>query len=588
MRATESDRLEFPGANRSSLWLYSAAAAPPLRIGLLLDSPILSNVFARVIENIRASNFAGLEMLVYRKPSRTTAHKPSSPGRIARRLLDSNLRSHLFYDAYLRLDQRMKLHNHPLDVVDCSALLEGVDSIEVDPVGKKFVHRFPPEAIEQIRSKNLDVLLRFGFNILKGEILTAARYGVWSYHHGDNDFYRGGPPHFWELYEGSSLSGVILQVLTEQLDAGMVLCKSLFATKSTISVSVNRYAPYWGASDLVIRKLNQLHRYGWDHLVQTSVPAAPYQGKKKIYRTPTNTEMVRWLAPLLLKKAIERPFRKKTVLHWRIGIRLNHAPLYDVASGGGLEGFRWIESRKGHFWADPFAIEYAGKKWAFFEDYEYATQRGRIECAEISVEGNLISPTACLESPNHHYSYPYVFQDGPALYMIPEAFDSGSIDLFRCIEFPKKWAYQATLLKGKFVDTSVWQHGGLWWMMTTSADPDARSSCLLLFYAEALHCDWHFHPDNPISTDARNNRGAGRIFLAGDRLIRPSQSSAPVYGYSFTLNEVTKLSTTEYAERPLAEFTPDVVEGLRAVHTYNWIPGVEVIDGAKATPLKKV
>jgi len=51
--------------------------------------------------------------------------------------------------------------------------------------------------------------------------------------------------------------------------------------------------------------------------------------------------------------------------------------------------------------------------------------------------------------------------------MIPEAFDSGSIDLFRCIEFPKKWAYQATLLKGKFVDTSVWQHGGLWWMMTT-------------------------------------------------------------------------------------------------------------------------
>jgi len=125
-------------------------------------------------------------------------------------------------------------------------------------------------------------------------------------------------------------------------------------------------------------------------------------------------------------------------VHWRIGIRLNHTPLCDAASGGGLEGFRWIESRKGHFWADPFAIEYAGKKWAFFEDYEYATHRGRIECAEISGEGNLISPTACLESPNHHYSYPYVFQDGPALYMIPEAFDSGAIDLFRCIEFPKQ------------------------------------------------------------------------------------------------------------------------------------------------------
>jgi hypothetical protein len=41
---------------------------------------------------------------------------------------------------------------------------------------------------------------------------------VWSYHHGDNEFYRGGPPHFWELYEKAPLSGVILQVLTEELD----------------------------------------------------------------------------------------------------------------------------------------------------------------------------------------------------------------------------------------------------------------------------------------------------------------------------------------------------------------------------------
>jgi hypothetical protein len=47
--------------------------------------------------------------------------------------------------------------------------------------------------------------------------------------------------------------------------------------------------------------------------------------------------------------------------------------------------------------------------------------------------------------------------------------------------------------------------------------------------------------------------------------------------YSFTLNEVTKRSTTECAERPLAEFTPDALMGLRAEHRYNWIPGVELI-----------
>ena len=90
---------------------------------------------------------------------------------------------------------------------------------------------------------------------------------------------------------------MILQVLTEALDDGLVLCKSLFATETTISVSRNRYPAYWGASDMMIRKLNELHRCGWDSLLQGAVPAVPYKGKKKIYRTPTNFEMVRWLAP---------------------------------------------------------------------------------------------------------------------------------------------------------------------------------------------------------------------------------------------------------------------------------------------------
>jgi hypothetical protein len=567
-----------------ALWLRSPALKPPLRVGLLLDDANLPRFSARIVEDLLACNFVKLELLVYKKS------QPSRPQnivkRIVQRLFNPTLRKHSAYDLYLRFDRRRKDGNHPLDRVDCSGVLAGIDSIEVEPFGEKFVHRFPPEALEQIRGRNLDVLIRFGFNILKGEILTSARCGVWSYHHGDNDFYRGGPPHFWELYEGSPRSGVILQMLTEELDAGTVLCKSLFTTKPTVWVSLNRFRPYWGTSDLVVRKLNGLHQFGWERVLQDSIPPAPYQGRRKIYRTPTNAEMARWLVPALLKKGIGRPFTRKTVQHWRIGIRLNTVPLFDSTSDGSLGGFRWIEPPKGHFWADPFVLEQGGRKWAFFEDYVYAKKRGHIACAEITSDGNLINPTPCIED-SHHYSYPYVFRDGEELLMIPEAAYTGSVDLFRCVEFPQKWAWQSTLLRGEFVDSSVWYHGGLWWMMTTSIDPDAGPTSLFLFYAEKLSGRWHFHPANPASTDVRTNRGAGRIFQAGARLIRPSQNCSPVYGYSFSLNEVTRLSTTEYAERTLAEFRPEALK-VRAVHTYNWIPGVEVIDGAKATPLTKV
>jgi hypothetical protein len=487
---------------------------------------------------------------------------------------------------YLRLDRRTKPLNHPQDFVDCSSLLAGIERIEVEPIGKKVVQRFPPDAIEKIQSKKLDVLLRFGFNILHGEILTSARYGVWSYHHGDNEFYRGGPPHFWELYEKAPLSGVILQVLTEELDGGVVLCKSLFATQPTVMVSRNRFAPYWGSTDLVIRKLNELHQFGWDYVKERAVPAAAYKGKRKIYRSPTNAEIVRWLGPIFLKKSVQYPFRKKKVQHWRIGIRIGGKRLLDSPPGNDLEGFKWIEPDKGQFWADPFLIEHENKTWMFFEDFSYRESRAWISCAEISADGGLISPARCLDNPNCHYSYPHVFRSGGDFFMVPEARDSRSVDLYRCLEFPSKWVLERTLLHGKFVDTTIWQQDETWWLLTTRAEPEAGAGSLLLFYSDSLDGQWQFHPANPISTDIRNDRGAGRVFQSGHRWIRPSQSCCPTYGYSFSLNEITEISRTRYAERLLKTVVPS--GGLCGVHTYNFAADIEVIDGATMTPLKKL
>ena len=54
-----------------------------------------------------------------------------------------------------------------------------------------------PALNDLIKSKNLDILFRRDFRILKGEILNSARFGIWSFHHGDNDHFRGLPPGFW-------------------------------------------------------------------------------------------------------------------------------------------------------------------------------------------------------------------------------------------------------------------------------------------------------------------------------------------------------------------------------------------------------
>ena len=567
-----------------SPWRFSPAQRPPLRIGVLLDDTRLSRFQARIIEDIQASNFARIELLVFSKgvESASSSNRPRR-GSLGKKIFDSELRKRALYELYLESDKKKITPDHPLSEIDGSQLLAGIERIEVEPAGEKSAQHFREEDLQKIRVKNLDVLIRF--SVVQADIPHAARYGIWSFHHGDNEFYRGGPPHFWELVEGSRLSGALLQVQTEDRDAGLVLCKSLYSTPSTLSVSANRYAPYLGSANFIIRKLNELHQFGWKHLQKNAVSPAPYKGRRKLYRAPTNREMASWLGPALIRKAIRRSLgRGGKVQHWQIGIRLNHAPLLESDD---LNGFRWIDAPKGHFWADPFGFEHEGKNYVFFEDYCYRSKLGSIVCAELS-NGELASPVSCLDAPDRHYSYPFVFRAGSEIFMVPESYDSNTVDLFRCEQYPYKWTRERTLFRGKFVDTTIWQQNNLWWLMTSWVEPHPRTGSLMLFFADSPRGPWQFHPANPVSSDARFNRGAGRIFQVGERFIRPSQSSSPIYGYSFALHEITTLSTTEYSERLLKTVTPESWKGFCAVHTYNRVGNCELIDGARWTPPKQI
>lgn len=396
----------------SSLFRSVRSEGAPLRIGLLLDSTLLPRCFAEVVDHIIQSDFAKLELLVFNNETQQEVAPPQQTRSKARKLIDSLVdskrRRRFLFSLYERWDQRhIDPSKDPLAWVDCSSRFEQIESVQVTPISKRFVHRFPADSIEFIRHKQLDVLLRFGFNILRGDILTAAKYGIWSYHHGDNDFYRGGPAYFWEVYEANPISGAILQVLTEELDAGHVLCKGFFATYPGLSQARNRMQPYWGASTFIIQKLRELREYGWERVEQQIVKPSPYLGKRKIYSAPTNWEMLRWLGPSFCRKTLRFLARRPLEKHWMMAVRSGTSQIPDSATATGMSDFRWLQSPKGRFYADPFLIENGGKVWVFFEDYDYATRRGRISAAELH-ESGLGQPVSVLEKP-YHLSYPCCF-----------------------------------------------------------------------------------------------------------------------------------------------------------------------------------
>jgi hypothetical protein len=316
-----------------------------------------------------------------------------------------------------------------------------------------------------------------------------------------------------------------------------------------------------------------------------AVPAAPYQGRRSLYRKPTNIEVCRFLLPRLGRKALRRiRQREELVYHWRIAIRCDPQRRIDPAKPTDSAGFRWIDTPRGHFYADPFLISRNGRTWLFFEDYLYNEERGVICCAELRRDGSLSEPSRVLELACH-ISYPFVFEDAGEIFMIPETRQDGTVKLFRAIDFPLCWQLEKTLFTGHAVDTTLWHQDGLYWLFTSVQDRPGASYWLLLFYSNTLTGEWKFHPSNPISTDIRNARSAGALFRHCGKLIRTSQDGSVRYGYALGFHEIVVLNPQDYREQSLGRMEPSWSEDLKGCHTYSRCDTAEALDGSTLLPL---
>jgi len=567
-----------PDFSLNRLYYFSDAARPKLRIGVMINHSRPLQLFMRkVLEDVRNCSFANLECVIANcePPPRRQNDEPL-PLRAASAVLDEERRHRLLYLAYLRfLNRRWRGALDPCAPADCTDLFEGVRRIEVVPVRKRFVHRFPADAIEEIRALDLDVILRFGFNIVRGDVLAAARYGVWSFHHGDSERYRGGPALLWELMEHNPLSGAVLQRLDDSLDAGAILCRGVLATTLRPYVAANRYNVYWSTQHFVIRKLFELHRYGPEHLERLTRPCGAYEGKRAIYRTPTNVEMARWLVPTIVRSTAGKLRGRDRIWHWRIGIRRSTQPLYHSPESASA-GFSWIDSPQGRFWADPFLMEDSGATWIFFEDYSYTERRGVIACGRV--ENGRVQDVRTVLERAHHLSFPQVFRHDGEIWMVPESEQVRQVHLYRAVKFPDEWVLDRTLLQLRVVDSVLFPHEGRWWMFASPLVVTGHAPFTLLFVAPQPWGPWSLHPAGCISGDVRGARCAGAVIRDGERLIRPSQECAGGYGHSVCFNEM-HLGDATYEEKPCAQLMPEALRCIAGVHTYNRAGEWEVVDG---------
>jgi len=280
-------------------------------------------------------------------------------------------------------------------------------------------------------------------------------------------------------------------------------------------------------------------------------------------------ELRRW-SRAHIPKAVKADFAK-----WFIGIRSRdeRVPFDSPAD------YRLLVSPSDRFYADPFLFEFEGKAWLFFEDFRYEEGRAVISCCELNGNGEPQAPFEVLRLP-FHLSYPFVFENEGEIYMIPESRSNRTVSLYRAVNFPHEWTLDIELFTDvHMVDTTLHREDDTWWMFVgVSNGKYSNSDELCIYFADKLHGPWTPHPQNPVVSDVRRARPAGRLFKENSRWIRPSQNCGPAYGYGLVFSEIELLTREAYRERVIGFLEPESIPGNTANHTYGRTQGLEVID----------
>ena len=98
--------------------------------------------------------------------------------------------------------------------------------------------------------------------------------------------------------------------------------------------------------------------------------------------------------------------------------------------------------------------------------------RGEIGVAE-SIDGGITwRYLGVALSESWHLSYPHVFSWQGDVYMMPEGYKSGSLRLYKAVQYPLKWELEVVMMNRPLVDASIVEWEDRWYLF--ASDPVRR------------------------------------------------------------------------------------------------------------------
>lgn len=425
---------------------------------------------------------------------------------------------------------------------DVSTLIsENVKTVHFESEWEGNWQRLPPRVVDAL--SDVDVVVKFGMNLLRDAEQVPCQYGVVGYHHGDPRKYRGRPAGFYEMLHGESVVGIIVQRLSNSLDAGKILAEAYSRViPSSYATTLNE--AYCAGIQLLAKALTEVS-YDADSGLKSTGTA---------YSLPKNVIVIRSMARMLtarLSRLVYGSFKEK---RWKIGWSSHQSSFLgeQVLTVGDLA---IPQIPTGHtFAADPVGVR---DGWVYCEIMDARTGKGTIarfsdtrwEMVGIPVAGN-------------HLSYPQIiFHDG-GTYLFPEMASIGPPTLFLMDDDGRTCTPFGVLqgLEGeRLLDATLFFYLGTWYLFG-GRDKTAASQ-LHLWTSDELLGPWFEHPKSPIRIDPRGARMAGPIVQKAGELYRLGQDCSRGYGRSITSFLIHKLSPSSYFETRIGQVTMDKALG---------------------------
>lgn len=260
-----------------------------------------------------------------------------------------------------------------------------------------------------------------------------------------------------------------------------------------------------------------------------------------------------FVAGILVGRARGIPFVETVPSDWAIGIYVGKSP-FELSPAPGVPNpvltGESVTDVKATFVADPFIVHKDGRFYMFFEVMNANTKQGDIGYATSDDGLKWRYERIVLDEP-FHLSYPYVFEHEGKWYMIPESWQANGIRLYIADDFPRRWRYVKTLIRGPYRDSSLFRYSGYWWMFSSYG---GGNDIVRLFYASNLTGPWKEHPKSPVvEGDANRARPGGRVLLYAGKAYRIAQDCLPIYGNRVLAFEITQLTPDDYQEKPVAQ-----------------------------------